>query len=59
MKINELIPIARKEMNHKQKCPGCGGKTTRRARVDSDDRVEATWLYCYDCGWDQREGPSR
>lgn len=39
----------------KQECPRCDEKLERRARVDSDDRIEATWLYCYGCGWDQRK----
>lgn len=37
-------------------CPQCGYRCDVRARVDSDDRIESTWLLCGACGWDQRHG---
>lgn len=38
----------------KTPCPECGGKLIWRARIDSDDRVEAKWRACEECKWDQR-----
>ena len=38
----------------KIRCPKCQKPTERKARIDSDDRVEAKWHYCPACGWDER-----
>jgi hypothetical protein len=34
------------------RCPrGCSSTLTAAARVDSDDRIWSSWLYCPKCGW--------
>lgn len=34
------------------RCPrGCRSVLTAAGRVDSDDRIWSTWLYCPKCGW--------
>jgi hypothetical protein len=41
-------------------CPWCGSKLGWRARVDSDDRIEAKWRTCERgvCTYDERkDGP--
>lgn len=38
-------------------CPDCGEKLERRALVDSDDRVQSTWLFCHSCRYDSRKEP--
>ena len=40
-------------MTRKYKCPRCTKTLVIKAIVDSDDRIESTWLYC-SCGYDQR-----
>lgn len=39
-------------------CPECGGLLTKKAIGVDGNTVAAKveWLYCLDCGWDNRSG---
>ena len=46
-------------MSASVKCPLCGRRLQRMARVDSDQRIEAMWRYCENlaCTYDERPRP--